>query len=82
MAYDYGPQPEPLTMVEEAIEKTVQQVPAHKVFLGISVPAENPSSVSQKVELARRHNLQGIALWRLGLLDEGMWQSVSSRIVP
>jgi len=82
MAYDYGPQPEPLTMVEEAIEKTVQQVPAHKVFLGISVPAENPSSVTQKVELARRYNLQGIALWRLGLLDEGMWQSVSSRIVP
>lgn len=81
MAYDYGPKPEPLTMVKEAVEKTVKQVPAHKVILGVSIPSENPHSISQKIELARRCDLQGIALWRLGLLDDRIWQSISSRIV-
>lgn len=80
MAYDYGSKPEPLAMVKEAVEKTVMQVPAHKVVLGISIPSENAYSAAQKIELARRYDLQGIALWRLGLLDENMWRSLSSRI--
>lgn len=80
MAYDYGPKPEPVAMVRDAIEKTLAQVPASKVLLGISVPAEEPASVAGKVELARRYDLQGIALWRLGLLDDSMWKSLSSRI--
>ncbi len=80
MAYDYGSKPEPLAMVKEAVEKTVMQVPAHKVLLGISVPSEDAYSAAQKIELARRYDLQGIALWRLGLLDENMWRSLSSRI--
>ncbi|HOQ09038.1 MAG TPA: stalk domain-containing protein [Syntrophomonadaceae bacterium] len=81
MAYDYGPKPEPLEKVREAVEMTLAQVPAQKVLLGISVPAENPASLTEKVELARRYHLQGIALWRLGLLDDPMWQSLSYRIV-
>lgn len=80
MAYDYGPKPEPVAMVREAVEMTLAQVPAHKVLLGISVPAENPSSIAGKIELARRYDLQGIALWRLGLLKEPMWQALSSQI--
>jgi|LSQX01.2.fsa_nt_gb hypothetical protein len=81
MAYDYGPKPEPLTMVKEAIERTLSQVPAQKVMLGISVPSEDARSAALKVELAKRYDLQGIALWRLGLLDNSMWNSLSSRIV-
>lgn len=81
MAYDYGPKPEPMAKVRDAIEKTLAQVPAHRVLLGISVPAEDPTSLAEKVELARRYDIQGIALWRLGLVDDGMWQSLSSRII-
>lgn len=80
MAYDYGPKPEPIGLVKDAVEKTLAQVPAHKVMLGISVPSEDPSSVAGKVELARRYDLQGIALWRLGLVSDSMWQTLSTRV--
>lgn len=80
MAYDYGTKPEPISMVRQAAEAAIKEVPAHKVLLGISIPSENEPSIMQKVELARRSNLGGIALWRLGLVTDGMWQSLRERV--
>lgn len=80
MAYDYGSHPEPMSLVTQAVEKSLQYVPAHKLVLGISVPSEDEDSILLKVELARRYELQGIALWRLGLVPDGMWHALRTRI--
>jgi len=68
MAYDYGPKPEPLNRVEQAIEMALVVVPAEKLVLGISAPSETAESIIEKIGVAKRFRLQGISLWRLGLL--------------
>ncbi len=80
MAYDYGPKPEPNNMVNEAIIMTLQKVPAEKVFLGISTPSETVNSLETKIGLAKRHNLKGIAIWRLGLITNEMWGIMQNSI--
>ena len=80
MAYDYGPVPEPNQKVLEAVAASVKSVPAEKLVLGISIPNETPDSFAEKIGMAKRYNLQGIALWRLGLLSPAMWEILGESI--
>lgn len=76
MAYDYGPKPEPDHLVRSAVEAAASAVPAHKLILGISAPSETPASLVAKVGIAKRYKLDGIALWRLGLISDDMWDGL------
>lgn len=76
MAYDYGSKPEPVSMVRQAVEMACASVPAQKLILGISAPSETADSIATKVGIAKRYNLNGVALWRLGVIDDGMWQAL------
>ena len=80
MAYDYGPQPEPLNLVIQAVEMAKQSVPAEKLVLGISIPSETADSILSKVGVAKRYNLKGIAIWRLGLVSDDMWTALRSSV--
>jgi len=73
MAYDYGPTPEPNELVVEAIEMARAGVPPQKLLLGVSAPSETPQSLATKIAIAKRYNLKGIALWRLGVISGEMW---------
>jgi len=44
MAHNYGPKPEPLNRVEQAVEMALVVVPAEKLVLGISAPSETAES--------------------------------------
>ncbi len=79
MAYDYGPKPEPLQLVTAAVEEALKTVPAEKLLLGISAPSETPDSLTQKVGIAKRYDLKGVALWRLGLISPEMWDVLERR---
>ncbi len=76
MAYDYGAKPEPTSKEMEAVEMAKALVPPEKLILGISAPSETPESVLNKIGIAKRYNLSGIALWRLGLVSDDMWNSI------
>jgi hypothetical protein len=80
MAYDYGPKPEPVSLVTEAAVMAKAVVPPEKLLLGISAPGETPESMFTKVGIAKRHNLAGIALWRLGLLSQAMWDVLRTTV--
>lgn len=74
MAYQYNPVgtksqvPEPNSLVDQAIQLAIQAgVPKSKLLLGISLSSETPSSVDDKLGLAKRYDLKGVAFWRLGL---------------
>ncbi|ANA82903.1 copper amine oxidase [Paenibacillus glucanolyticus] len=74
MAYQYNPVgtksqvPEPNSLVDQAIQLALQAgVPKQKLLLGISLSSETPSSVDDKLGLAKRYDLKGAAFWRLGL---------------
>lgn len=82
MAYDYGPKPEPAGPVMEAVEAAKSVVPPGKLLLGISAPGETPESILNKVGIAKRYNLRGIAIWRLGLVSDGMWSQLRNSIEP
>ena len=76
MAYDYGPRPEPTNRIVQAVEQALKHLAPEKLVLGISLASENPSSILDKVDIAKRYQLQGIALWRLGLASDAMWQAL------
>lgn len=76
MAYDYGPKPEPINQVMRAVEMAAANVPEEKLVLGISAPYETAESIVPKIGIAKRYNLQGIALWRLGLVPADMWETI------
>ncbi|HHY05616.1 MAG TPA: copper amine oxidase, partial [Clostridia bacterium] len=82
MAYDYGSKPEPPELVSAAVEKALNLVPAKKLILGISIPSENTASLPTKIGIAKRYQLKGIALWRLGLVTQEMWQVLHENILP
>ncbi len=73
MAYDYGAKPEPDSLVIQAVEQALKHIPEEKLVLGVSIPSETPESILTKVGIAKRYKLNGIALWRLGLLTDEMW---------
>lgn len=80
MAYNYGPVPEPLDRVIEAVRLALDAVPADKLVLGISLPHETETSLPAKIGLAKRYGLQGIALWRLGLVPDNFWATIGQMI--
>lgn len=80
MAYDYGTKPEPVDMVIQAVKAAGAVVPAEKLVLGISVPSENPESILTKIGIAKWYNLDGIALWRLGVVSDEMWKAIGTTI--
>jgi len=80
MAYDYGPKPEPISLVLQAVEMAKRNVPPEKLVLGISVPYETPESIVAKIGLAKRYNLDGIALWRLGVISGETWEVLRNMI--
>jgi hypothetical protein len=82
MAYDYGAKPEPVNLVTQAVEMAKAVVPSQKLILGISIPSENPESVITKAGIAKRYNLGGIALWRLGLVTNETWDAFRTTIQP
>ena len=81
MAYDYGMKPEPDALVIQAVEQSLKHVPKEKLLLGISIPSENAESLLTKVGIAKRYQLNGIALWRLGLLTEEMWDALRKTLM-
>ncbi|KJS13712.1 MAG: copper amine oxidase [Peptococcaceae bacterium BRH_c8a] len=80
MAYDYGTKPEPINLVTQAVEMAAAVVPPAKLSLGISIPSETVESLSAKLGIAKRYNLGGISLWRLGLLSEQMWDTLETAV--
>lgn len=80
MAYEYGSNPEPEDLVIEAVEVAKKLVPPGKLLLGISAATETAVSLPTKVGIAKRHNLGGIALWRLGLISDEMWKELEGSI--
>ncbi|HEX9059291.1 MAG TPA: glycosyl hydrolase family 18 protein, partial [Clostridia bacterium] len=82
MAYDYGQKPEPDNLVIQAIEMAKAAVPKDKLFLGISAASENADSLKTKVGIAKRYNLEGVAIWRIGLLTNELWEALKSSAIP
>ncbi|MBF7081758.1 copper amine oxidase [Desulfallas sp. Bu1-1] len=82
MAYDYGAKPEPANLVIQAVQMARASVPSEKLVLGISAPSETPESMAVKIGIAKRYNLNGIALWRLGLVTDEMWKVVENSVEP
>jgi len=80
MAYDYGTVPEPLDLVIEAMEMAGEVIPPEKLVLGISIPGETAESIPAKVGLAKRYNLEGIAIWRLGLVSDEIWNILRTTV--
>ncbi|MFB8374212.1 stalk domain-containing protein [Paenibacillus taichungensis] len=74
MAYQYNPVgtksqvPEPNSLVNQAIQLALDAgVSKQKLLLGISLNSETSSSIDDKLGLAKRYDLKGVAFWRLGL---------------
>jgi len=80
MAHDYGPKPEPLNRVVRAVEMALAVVPREKLVLAISAPSETAESIIPKIGVAKRYRLQGISLWRLGLVTSDMWTAMRQTI--
>ncbi|MNW39631.1 putative sporulation-specific glycosylase YdhD [compost metagenome] len=91
MAYQYNPAgtkaqvPEPNSLVDKAIQLALDAgVPESKLLLGISLSSETPSSIDDKLGLAKRYDLKGAAFWRLGLFrayDTPMEDAVHASVV-
>ncbi|MBU5440510.1 stalk domain-containing protein [Paenibacillus sp. MSJ-34] len=84
MAYAYEGEkgPEPLKRVDEAIRLALQEVTKEKLVLGISMGSENEQSVGSKIGLAKRYDLKGVAIWRLGLVSDAAMTQIGSSISP
>lgn len=90
MAYDYrtgtgyssesGKQPEPVSKVDEAIRLALKETDKDKLILGLNMDNENANSVSILTGLAKRYDLKGIALWRLGIIKDDEWKSLEQSI--
>ncbi|MEF2969006.1 stalk domain-containing protein [Paenibacillus sp. M1] len=90
MAYDYrtgtgnssdtGAQPEPIAKVDEAIRLAIQETDKDKLILGLNLHSENEDSVTDLIGLAKRYDLKGIALWRLGLISADEWESMQQSV--
>lgn len=81
MAFEYGSTPEPDKLVTQAVEMAVKEVPREKLLLGIAAPNETSQSILTKIGIAKRYNLQGIALWRLGLVTQDMWSGLRDSVI-
>ncbi|WP_083189382.1 stalk domain-containing protein [Paenibacillus sp. KS1] len=84
MAYEYTGKkaPEPLNKVNESIKLALKEVPKEKLVLGISTWSENEKTISSVIGLAKRHQLKGTALWRLGLIGEASKAQIDKNVIP
>ena len=85
MAYDYKPYAkalEPLTLVNEAIQLALKEVPKSKLVLGISLGSETDQSIGSKIGLAKRYGLKGVAVWRIGLIGDKVMSAIGKSITP
>ncbi len=85
MAYDYNDSanrtsPEPVNKVMEAVEKAKALVSADKLVLGINADHETENTINDKVGIAKRYGLKGIAIWRLGLVTNEMWSKLGETV--
>lgn len=88
MAYDYrtgsgtdsSKQPEPVAKVDEAIRLALKETDKDKLILGLNMDNEDAASVDTLVGLAKRYDLKGIALWRLGIIKADEWESLRNSI--
>lgn len=79
-AYEDESRPEPMDKVDEGIRLALQQVGKDKLVLGISVYSEDETSVNAKIGLAKRYGLKGIAIWRLGLIGQPVWNEMGKSV--
>ncbi|WP_134684286.1 stalk domain-containing protein [Brevibacillus migulae] len=79
-AYEQEKAPEPLGRVNEAIQLALQQLPKEKLILGISMGSEDAQSVNAKIGLAKRYDLKGIAIWRLGLIGQPAFDQMKTTV--
>lgn len=47
-----------------------------------SVASETPESLKTKIGIAKRNKLSGIAVWRIGLMSNEMWNSLKASAKP
>lgn len=80
-AYEQEKSPEPLAKVDEAIRLALKEVNKDKLILGISVASENDQSINSKIGLAKRYDLKGIAIWRLGIIGQAKWDKMNQSLV-
>ncbi|WP_454190991.1 stalk domain-containing protein [Paenibacillus sp. Marseille-Q7038] len=83
MAYAFENEkgPEPLAKVDEAIRLALKETSKEKLLLGISRGSEDAASINSKIGLAKRYDLKGIALWRLGIIGPAAWAEMNKSIV-
>ncbi|QHW34791.1 glycosyl hydrolase [Paenibacillus rhizovicinus] len=79
--YTYADGPEPMNRVNEAIQLALQSVPKSKLVLGISMGSENAQTVGNKIGLAKRYGLKGVAFWYLGLISDASMSAIQDSIV-
>ena len=82
MAYAYENEKSPIRLhqVDEAIRLALRQVDKKKLILGISLASENEISINDKIGLAKRYGLKGIAIWRLGLIGDAVWAKINTSL--
>lgn len=89
MAYGYNPKdssgktkakPEPVQKVDEAIALALQETTKDKLLLGIDINSENADSVNTLAGLAKRYDLKGIAIWRLGIINDDEWDAIRQSV--
>ena len=85
MAYDYLPgdnsnKPQPADKIDEAIRLALKETPKSKLILGLNLNSEDQTSVKTLVGLAKRYDLKGIALWRLGIIKSEEWTSLKQSV--
>lgn len=82
MAYAFEQEkgPEPLKQVDEAIRLALKETTKDKLILGISLGSENAGTVNDKIGLAKRYDLKGVAFWRLGLIGQPAWAKINESI--
>ncbi|MDR9854883.1 stalk domain-containing protein [Paenibacillus sp. VCA1] len=82
MAYAFEQEkgPEPLKQVDEAIRLALKETTKDKLILGISLGSENAGTVNDKIGLAKRYDLKGVAFWRLGLVGQPAWAKINESI--
>ncbi|RXT00128.1 stalk domain-containing protein [Ammoniphilus sp. CFH 90114] len=82
MAYGYSKkgEPEPIHKVIEAVKMAKNSAPEGKFFLGLDMNSENEQTLLAKLGVAKQYQLEGIALWRLGLIQPAEWEVLKKHI--
>ncbi|GAA0407383.1 hypothetical protein GCM10008933_41950 [Paenibacillus motobuensis] len=84
MAYNYeggsSKKPEPVDKVNEAIKLALKETDKSKLILGLNMDNEDENSVNTLIGLAKRYDLKGIAIWRLGIINKNEWNTIYNTV--